>query len=300
MANLAKHLPLVLILIQFISAETETILLQVLKSHAQTTPTANYPTSKLSLGHIPLGYGQLTMSACASALNYGKQLKNAYPRSISIIRVRSLATNAALASATCLLQGIFPAQHPTLWYPIPVHSVPLESDFLLNVDVNCPNYKKIFNAESKTSIKAVNERYNNFYAALRKLTGIKKMNMKKAVKFFNIYKQEELLNFQHPWMTMKSGNKTIQDKLRDLEKINFDLKLGSFKKAKLKSGYLLGKIMENIKQKLLHTRDLSQPSVYIYSVNKQTLISLMHAIRRADCYIVKECECERDRLWFSE
>ncbi|KAL1227352.1 Lysosomal acid phosphatase [Trichinella pseudospiralis] len=99
---------------------------------------------------------------------------------------------------------------------------------------------------------------------------------------------------------MKSGNKTIQDKLRDLEKINFDLKFGSFKKAKLKSGYLLGKIMENIKQKLLHTRDLSQPSVYIYSVNKQTLISLMHAIRRADCYIVKECECERDRLWFSE
>ncbi|KRZ11709.1 Prostatic acid phosphatase [Trichinella zimbabwensis] len=294
MANLAKSLPLVLILIQFSHAEAETILLQVLKSHAQTTPTANYPTSKLPPGHILLGYGQLTMSACESAFNYGKQLKNAYPRLIdnqyrsSEISVRSLATDAALTSATCLLQGIFPAKNPTVWYPIPVYSVPLERDFLLNVDANCPNYKKVFNAESKTSIKAVNKRYNNFYAALRKLTGIKNMNMKKAVKFLNIYKQEEMLNFQHPWMNMKYENKTIQDTLKNLEKINFDFKFGSFKKAKLKSGYLLGKIMENIKQKSLHTHGVSQPSVYIYSVNKQTLISLMHAIRLADCYIVKE------------
>ncbi|KRZ95410.1 Prostatic acid phosphatase [Trichinella sp. T8] len=292
MGNFAKSLPLVLIWIRFCGAET--ILLQVLKSHGHTTPIANYPTSQLSPGHIPLGYGQLTMSACASAFNYGKQLKTAYPRLIdnqyrsSEISVRSLATDAALTSATCLLQGIFPAKNPTVWYPIPVYSVSLERDFLLNADANCPNYKKVFNAESKRAVQAVNERYKNFYAELKKLTGIKNMNIKKAVKFLNIYKQEELLNFEHQWMNRKRGNTTIREMLEDLEKINFNLKFGSFKKAKLKSGYLLGKIMENIKQKSLHIHDASEPSVYIYSVNKQSLIGLMHAIRLADCYIVKD------------
>ncbi|KRY35034.1 Testicular acid phosphatase -like protein, partial [Trichinella spiralis] len=265
MGNFAKSLPLVLIWIRFCCAET--ILLQVLKSHGRTTPIANYPTSQLSPGHIPLGYGQLTMSACASAFNYGKQLKTAYPR---------LIDNQYRSSEQKIQQ--FGIQFPYIQFHWN----------LLNADANCPNYKKVFDAESKRAVQAVNERYKNFYAELRKLTGIKNMNIKKAVKFLNIYKQEELLNFEHQWMNRKSGNATIREMLEDLEKINFNLKFGSFKKAKLKSGYLLGKIMENIKQKSLHIHDASEPSVYIYSVNKQTLISLMHAIRLADCYIVKD------------
>jgi len=59
---------------------------------------------------------------------------------ITQVYVRSSDWERAITSAECNLAGLFPAQGSQVWndelpwQPVPVHTVPMESDYVSNLD----------------------------------------------------------------------------------------------------------------------------------------------------------------------
>jgi len=122
--------------------------------HGDRTPIHPYPTDPYKdRSEWPVGEGQLTSIGKMQHYRLGQWLRDRYGNGKLInevyseeeIHVRSTNTDRVLMSAQANLAGLYPPSgymqwNPDLlWQPIPVHSVPIESDYLLENNHNaCP------------------------------------------------------------------------------------------------------------------------------------------------------------------
>lgn len=92
------------------------------------------------------------------------------------IRVHATDMNRCLASAAINLAGMFPPKdnqvwnENLLWQPIPIHTTPLHSDYLLKGEIACEKY--VYLAEKNPpEYMEINKRLRPLYDYLEKHTG---------------------------------------------------------------------------------------------------------------------------------
>lgn len=126
--------------------------------HGARSPIQFYPTDKIQEKDWPDGGGRLTQKGMNMEYNLGKFLRERYVMNNTFIDrmylhtqvyIRSSDVERCLQSAESQLAGLYPPSgyqiwNPTiLWQPIPVHTVPKDSDVILRPDdIYCPRLKE--------------------------------------------------------------------------------------------------------------------------------------------------------------
>ena len=128
-------------------AEPSLKFIHVLFRHGDRTPISHYPTDPWSArSEWPVGPGQLTSEGKRQHFHLGQWLRRLYGGgrllgevySEEEVEVRSTDVDRTLMSAQANLAGLFPPSgymkfEPELsWQPVPVHTIPVQSDFLLS------------------------------------------------------------------------------------------------------------------------------------------------------------------------
>lgn len=78
-------------------------------------------------------------------------------------------------SGAANLAGLFPPKNQQLWneqlhwQPIPIHTIPKESDYYISADASCARYDQLKEIYIETD--DLFERYNELFAYLAKMTG---------------------------------------------------------------------------------------------------------------------------------
>ena len=122
-------------------------MVHVMFRHGDRTPISHYPTDPWAdPHHWPVGPGQLTSLGKRQHFQLGQWLRQTYGGgrllgevySEQEVTVRSTDVDRTLMSAGANLAGLFPPTgymkwNPDLsWQPVPVHTLPLQEDFLLS------------------------------------------------------------------------------------------------------------------------------------------------------------------------
>lgn len=98
-------------------------------------------------------------------------------------------------SAETSLAGMFPPVteeekwHPKLmWQPIPVHTLPKESDMLLHGDKPCPKYDFLYNyyLTKSSEVQYIHKRYGNLFSYWTEMSG---QNITTIEDVYNLYKK---------------------------------------------------------------------------------------------------------------
>ncbi|KRZ75209.1 Lysosomal acid phosphatase [Trichinella papuae] len=139
--------------------------------HGDRTPALNFSLNPDDIASWAEGpAGELTKLGILQQFRLGEYLRNRYQDflpnhySSNLIYVRSTDYNRTIMSALANLAGLFQPSAEEQWnenlpwQPIPVHSVPKNMDYVLNMDADCPLAKKAQeniwqSAENKTGLE---------------------------------------------------------------------------------------------------------------------------------------------------
>jgi hypothetical protein len=226
---------------------------------------------------------------------YSKLLSKRY--SVQEIYVRSSDKNRALQSAASNLAGLYPPSkdqiwnEDLLWQPVPVHAVPTDDDNLLVVDNPCPTYDTVFLNQTKPIIDAYNQQYADFFAYIRNQSGLKKLDFWDIGDIYDPLYCESAHGLKLPSWTQSIVNKTtgqtVYELIVDLKTIAKNLKYNSDEKAKLTGGFLLGDILERMKNIVASAngknttrgkKNEGPTKMVMYSAHDDTLMALLYAM----------------------
>ncbi|XP_022094023.1 lysosomal acid phosphatase-like, partial [Acanthaster planci] len=133
-------------------------LVNLLYRHGDRTPINIYPSDPHRADTWPEGLGQLTTLGMEMHYKLGQWLRNRYIDSEFLnatynrdsVHVRSTDSDRTLMSAESDLAGFYPPQGSQIWkpgfdwMPIPVHTIPLDEDYLLKTNgPPCPVYDEL-------------------------------------------------------------------------------------------------------------------------------------------------------------
>lgn len=100
------------------------------------------------------------------------------------VYIRSSDTDRSLMSAQCVTAGLFPPSGDELWnthlrwQPIPIHTIALEDDYLLNSRVECPRgLQDFFQHLYSPEIKSLMEENRPLIEFLERHSGMKVENL---------------------------------------------------------------------------------------------------------------------------
>ncbi|KRY51339.1 Lysosomal acid phosphatase, partial [Trichinella britovi] len=275
---------------------SELIFTHVIYRHGHRNPLGTYPNDPYKEDAWINGYRQLTSYGCQQLHELGQYLRKRYQNLLSNnytaseIYVRSTDTDRTLCSASCNLAGLFPPHgkqiwNPSvLWQPIPIHTVKGKEDYLLKRSAPCPKYDEVFKKQTKKVIKQINTLYTGLFEYLTPLTGYKHFSIEKTAQLHNSLSLEKQAGMKVPvwadeiWPDPLSGTmKPIIDILENLKQTHKMLLFNSPEKARLKFGFLVGTIVEAMRDKL--NKPSFKPSKMImYSAHEGTLLGLIHAL----------------------
>lgn len=187
-------------------------------------------------------------------------------------------------SAACNLAGLYPPSGDQVWntniswQPIPIHTKPKYEDNRINMGEECPFYTKQYDEDMKSPpIAAIDKANEEFYKFLYNKTGWGPENVTTIWKIADLFLCEKTHGFNlTSWATevWKNENKTVYEKLRDLDDIGFRL-LFSGPKSRLKGGPLLKEIIENMKHRV---NGEALPKLYMHSGHDTTVAALLTAL----------------------
>lgn len=108
---------------------------------------------------------------------YDKLIGSGY--SVDKIYIRSSDTDRTILSALCNAAGLFPPSAGEVWnesinwQPIPIHTIPLNEDYLLYQSVPCDRIDKLHKEYLESQeIKVLLERFSEFRAFLKTHSGV--------------------------------------------------------------------------------------------------------------------------------
>lgn len=123
------------------------------------------------------------------------------PEKVSVL---SSDFDRTINSANMVLAAMFPpTEHQIwnedlLWQPIPVHTIPVEMDYLISCDIACPRYVHALNEYQQTSeIKSLIEENRNLFEYLEKHTGQPVRSLDHLKDIQNILDIENKMNFTY-------------------------------------------------------------------------------------------------------
>ncbi|XP_031627083.1 prostatic acid phosphatase-like isoform X2 [Contarinia nasturtii] len=209
--------------------------------------------------HWPGGFGALTNEGKRQQFKLGQYFRRRYHKllgdkySPKKVFVRSTDKDRTLMSALANLAGLFPPHAEEKWHediawqPIPVHTIPLNLDYVLRGSSNCPRYSAALN-----------------------LTTI-----------------DDLYCLYDVLLVQSFHNKTLPDWARKaiepngaLESINdFSFKMLTITKelARLRSGFLIKEMFQRFAKKINSTLE-PNCSLWFYSGHDGTVASLLDSL----------------------
>ncbi|CAK5117360.1 unnamed protein product [Meloidogyne enterolobii] len=287
------------------SEEDKLLLVHTIWRHGDRAPITTYPTDPNGESRWPFGFGELTELGMRQQYSLGHLLRKRYildnkfiseRYSPKEIYIRSTDVNRTLASAQANLAGMFPVgvpgidipdlpkKWPSRWTPIPIHTVPIYTDNIGNLDAFCPRAEQLF-TKIRTSPAYLNVKKENekFFEYINEKT---KMNftLESIGLLDDVIYIENLYNMTQPeWLT-----KEIQQHIYNLTFIAFDFYFGieqqiySPEMIRLRGGNLLGDVVKRIKLKLecLNKNDskcswISNLKYFAYSAHDTTVAGFL-------------------------
>ncbi|CAF0975232.1 unnamed protein product [Adineta steineri] len=185
--------------------------------------TVLYPTSTTDPFFWPNGLGQLTPRGQLQHIRLGQFLRERYSELLnstyvaSEVTIRSTDYERTLMSAYSNLVGLYPTSKDKLdsilsglnendtwpevlpWQPIPVHTVPRSSDYLMGTG-DCPRFNELLEELGKSEmVKNLTERFQGFFDQLEIWTGSKIDYFSDALAIADTVLVEDLYNLSPPW-----------------------------------------------------------------------------------------------------
>lgn len=127
----------------------------------------------------------------------GKYLRGRYQKLIGEkysphkVYIRSTDEDRNLMSAQCNAAGMFPPTGDEVWHekfdwqPIPIHTIPLSEDFLLNSFVPCPRFDQMFKQRIESQeIKSLLEEHRTLIEFMERNSG---KTLRELVDVLNVY-----------------------------------------------------------------------------------------------------------------
>lgn len=264
------------------------VLVQAVFRHGDRSPTHSFPNDRYA-HYWPQGLGQLTKVGKQQEYRLGNFYKEKYIDTAflgpnynhSEIHIRSTDVDRTLMSAYCVLSGMFPPRNgsdqqwnPEInWQPIPVHTIPINEDFLLNTNAPCPTFNKFREALLKSKvIENFTLQHQDLIKTVSEIAGLPtsiKSLFTVADAVFCEYKQN--LNMSE-WEEVLPLNVVIQ-LLDNLNVFNFYTE----EMARLRGGTLLGEVIKNM-QSAVDSPTQPSPKMHLYSAHDTTLVSLLRVM----------------------
>lgn len=155
-------------------------------------------------------FGQLTNIGKQRQYHLGLFLRRRYenlfgdrfePEKVSVL---SSGFDRTINSANLVLSAMFPPtgnqvwKHDLLWQPIPVHTIPSKSDYLISGDIACRRYVQALKEyQQSPEIKSLIDENQKLFEYLEEHTGQSVRNLDQLKDIQNILDIENSMNFTY-------------------------------------------------------------------------------------------------------
>ncbi|XP_069504818.1 prostatic acid phosphatase-like [Ambystoma mexicanum] len=272
------------------SAERKLRCVTLIFRHGDRSANEPFPTDPHQEAAWPQGLGQLSELGMRQQYELGQYLRKRYKGFLNAtydrneVYVRSTDIDRTLMSAQANLAGLYPPSgeqiwNPNItWQPIPVHTVPLAEEQLLEFPYYCPRYKALTKETlSSSQFLDLIKPYEDFIKSMSTNTGYSVDSLVNGGKLWMVYDAllcEGIHNMTLPaWATTE-----VRTKLLELSQILlmalFDI-LKQVEKSRLQGGVLVDAVLKNF------THFIKTPTkrkMIIYSAHDTTLAALQIAL----------------------
>ncbi|KRZ53652.1 Lysosomal acid phosphatase [Trichinella nativa] len=261
-------------------------LVQAIWRHGDRTPALNFSLNPDDIASWAEGPdGELTKLGILQQFRLGEYLRNRYQDflpnhySSNLIYVRSTDYNRTIMSALANLAGLFPPSAEEKWnenlpwQPIPVHSVPKNMDYVLNMEADCPLAKKAQeNIWQSAEVLAIMKENQQFIDFLKNKTGLEFLTLHDMVRVFDPINCAKIHSDHHvipDWVTEE-----IFEKIHTLFNISTTFWMSTPEVKKFRGSYLIWEIIDRMKAKSSGME--KHLKFYAYSAHDLTLIAFLN------------------------
>ncbi|GAB6025569.1 mitochondrial acyl carrier protein [Chamberlinius hualienensis] len=262
-------------------------LVQVLFRHGDRSPTDPFPNDVNNAYWIETteGFGMLSNIGKQQHKALGQYLRQRYDGFLNSsydhrqFSIDSTDVDRTLMSAYCNLAGLYPPSgnqvwNPAIaWQPIPVHTRPTESDYVLSTDSSCPKYDYLFDqVKNSPELVAINLENKYLYEFVTNQTGFYVYDI-----FSLNHVTDALYCDQCHNLTWPSWVPPLWDQMWHLHDIKFRYEYAVPELSRLKGGNLLGTFISNMKVK--STGIEPTVKVLFFSSHDSTLAAFLGALQ---------------------
>uniref|UniRef100_A0A1I7RZN0 Acid phosphatase n=1 Tax=Bursaphelenchus xylophilus TaxID=6326 RepID=A0A1I7RZN0_BURXY len=293
--------------IGLIEANLQLVSVQSIFRHGDRAPSKPYPNNPHGPEHWPNGWSQLTKVGAAQTQDLGRYYRLRYVDQLSLlnstnllteVRMRSTSKKRAIESADNVMLGLMGTQIEQT--NMDIHH-DYKQDLLLKPNsVDCPRYDQILDADNNKLFALYNSTFATTFEQLSKWTGMP-VDMSNIDKVFDSLFREAVHGLDLPVWAMETVYDPINRRFITIYELVLELKrvqrLGEFnsaEKSKLRSGFLLGQIMEFMKN---NTNGKANPKLMLYSSHDATLTSLLYSINASDEQLTPYAAAITFELW---
>ncbi|ESN98287.1 hypothetical protein HELRODRAFT_84756 [Helobdella robusta] len=228
--------------------------------HGDRSPIKTYPTDPYGESIWPQGFSQLTNAGKRQHFELGKFLRSRYidGKPYRLLNssynryeteIRSTDTDRTLMSAYSNLAGLYPPADGQIWndelawQPIPVHTVQNSLDYLLNMEVDCPSYERIYQGVMHgDEVQQIMTKYKNFFDFVKEKSGKQDVDMSNLWEISDALRCQNIHNFTIPsWAHEKVDGEDVFETMMFLNGPSFALQYNRDDEARLKGGALVGR-----------------------------------------------------------
>ncbi|KAF5285213.1 hypothetical protein FQR65_LT13328 [Abscondita terminalis] len=286
-SNSLKFFFLIHLLIQIYgnanTTQLDLVTVSVIYRHGDRSPFEPYPTDPYRYPQYwPMGYAQLTNIGKMQQYQLGQYLRKRYDNflspnyNVSEIHVRSTDTDRTLMSVESNLAGLYPPTpdqmwNPNLlWQPIPIHTAPVELDYILAMKKPCEKYQQLVDSLIHSSeFVEIDRKNRKLYEYLTKNTGQKIKDLASLQNVYNVLYIEKLYN-----LTLAEWSKTVYSDLQKWSDFSFSVATYTPEMAHLRTGPLLNEISSHLENA---TRGHSK-KFYVYSAHDTTIADVLNTL----------------------
>ncbi|XP_057333865.1 lysosomal acid phosphatase-like isoform X2 [Microplitis mediator] len=251
--------------------------------HGDRTPTETYPNDPYLDYSWEDGWGALTKVGMLQLYQLGEWIRLEYDSVIgkkyetSSAKIMSSYADRCIMSAQALLAALYRPEpgdnfmNDLPWRPVPVHSIPRDTDKLITVKHRCPTLDfELKEAYVNESIKN-GEQMASYFNELAYHTG-KKISTITDVEFlYNTLEIEANHGLELPEWTKKFYNK----EMREIASRSLSLFTSNTFQQRLRGGPLLKEITNNM---MLSRNGHDKIKLYLYSAHDITLVNVLRAM----------------------
>ncbi|XP_017135084.1 venom acid phosphatase Acph-1 [Drosophila miranda] len=264
-------------------------LVHVLFRHGPRTPVNTYPKDPyINETYEPYGWGHLTNPAKVELYKIGKQLRRRYRDFLApyyqpdMIRAQSSASPRTMMSLQMVLAGLFPPENTPMewnlmlnWQPIPILAEPEETDVCLRMKVPCPRYDEaVLEVMNSPEVKEFHAQNSQM---LQELTGLTGLNVTYAHDVTNVFITllcEQTYGLELPEWTKEY----FPDKMLPLAAQSYIYDAYTPELRKLKGGFFLDHIFEQMQAKISGKMEPSDRRMYIFCGHDWTITNVLSAL----------------------